>query len=201
MTEKKVSLDAIKQLRERTGVGLSDARSALEETGGDIDLAQDLLRKKGVAKAAKKSDRVAREGLVATYSHGSKVGVLVEVNCETDFVAKTDDFKNLVREIALQVAGASPQYVSRQQVPADVVAHEESIAREQFSGQNKPAEVVEKIIQGKLEKFYESVCLLDQPYIRDPDIRVGQLVTDAVAKLGENIVVARFTRFQLGESR
>lgn len=201
MSEGKVSIEAIKKLREITGVGMQDAQAALAEGGGDLQAAQDILRKKGVAKAAKKSSRATRQGIISSYVHGEKVGVLLEVNCETDFVAKTDDFRFLVHELALQIASMAPRYVGRSQVPADIVEKERSIFAEQVAAQGKPEAIVQKIIAGKLDKFFEEVCLLEQPSIKDPNLKISQLVTDAVAKLGENIVVSRFVRYQLGEEQ
>jgi elongation factor Ts len=179
---------------------MADCKKALTETSGDMDKAIDYLRAKGLAKAAKKAGREATEGLVSSYIHaGGRIGVLVEVNCESDFVARTDDFQNLAREIAMHIAAANPQFVRREEVPADVLDRERGIYRGQMEGQNKPAAVIDKIIEGKLNSFYEQVCLLDQPSIRDPKLTIGQIVQAAIAKMGENIAVARFARFKLGE--
>ncbi|HLC44418.1 MAG: elongation factor Ts [Candidatus Doudnabacteria bacterium RIFCSPHIGHO2_01_FULL_50_11] len=199
MSSIKISLQALRKLREMTGVGMQDAQNALQESGGDIAEAHKLLRKRGVARAAKKSSRAAKDGIIDCYVHGTKVGVMIEVNCETDFVAKTPDFKSLVHELALQIAGASPRYVSREQVPASIIESERAIYRAQSASEKKPANVQEKIVEGKLEKFYQETCLLEQPSIKDPKVKVGTIITDAVAKLGENIVVSRFVRYQLGE--
>lgn len=198
---KKVSIKDIKRLREFTGAGMQDAQKALQEAGGDFALANELLRKKGLAIAQKKSTRTAKQGIIDCYIHGTKVGVIVEVNCETDFVAKTPEFKNFVHEIALQIAGSSPRYILRDEVPQEVIEKEKSIIREQIAEQKKPEAVAEKILAGKLDKFFEEVCLLEQPYIKEPKMKVSQLLTDLVAKLGENIVISRFTRYQLGEGQ
>lgn len=195
----KVTAEEIKKLREATGVGMQDAQKILVEAGGDMAKAQELLRKKGLATAAKKSSRTAAEGVVEAYVHGGKVGVLVEVNCETDFVAKTVDFKNFVHELALQIAAMSPLYIARTDVPAELAEKERQIYREQVAGQKKPAEIVERVINGKLDKFYEEVCLLEQPSIKEPKIKVAQMLTDVITKVGENVVVNRFVRYALGE--
>jgi elongation factor Ts len=195
-----ISPGMVRELRERTGAGMMDCKKALSEVGGDIDKALVFLREKGLAAAAKRASRSAGDGAVGSYIHaGGKIGVLVEVNCETDFVARTDDFQNLVRELAMQIAAANPRYVNREEVPAEVVEQERKIFAAQAAGSGKPAPVIEKIVAGKVEKFFADVCLLDQPYIKEPEKQVGSLVTDAIAKLGENLVVRRFARFQLGE--
>ena len=194
-----VTAEMVKELRERTGAGLMDCKRALAETGGDMEKAIDTLRQKGLATAAKKSGRVASEGIIGSYIHMDRFGVLVEVNCETDFVAKTDDFKGLVKDIAMHIAAANPAYVSREAVPQDVIDREKEIYKGQVT--NKPAQVIEKIIEGKLEKFYSDTCLLEQIFIKDPDQKqkIKDLVTEKISKVGENIVVRRFVRFQLGE--
>jgi elongation factor Ts len=190
----------VRELRERTGAGMMDCKRALTEVQGDVEKALVFLREKGLAAAAKKSGRSASEGAVASYIHaGGKIGVLVEVNCETDFVARTEDFQGLLKDLAMQVAAASPRYVHREEVPGDVVEQERSIYRAQAANSGKPAPVVEKIVDGKVEKFLADVCLLEQPFVKDADKTVGALVTDAIARLGENLVVRRFARFQLGE--
>jgi elongation factor Ts len=195
-----VTAQMVKELRERTGAGMMDCKSALAETQGDMEKAVDLLRKKGLAAAAKKAGRVAAEGAVGSYIHaGGKIGVLVEVNCETDFVAKTDQFQQLVRDVAMHIAAAEPRFVRREEVTADVLERERAIYREQAAATGKPANVIDKIVDGKLEKFYAEACLLEQPFVKNPDQTVGQLVTEAVAKIGENIQVRRFSRFKLGE--
>jgi len=195
-----VSAHAVKELRELTGAGMMDCKKALVETAGNMEKAVDYLREKGLAAAAKKSGRIASEGLVEAYIHGSgKIGVLVELNCETDFVAKNDAFKALARDIAMQIAAANPTYVSREQVPPDVVSHEKEILKAQAMNEGKPAKIIEKMIEGRIEKFYKEVCLLDQEFIKDNEKTVQQLITEAVAKIGENISLRRFVRYQLGE--
>ncbi len=195
-----VSAAQVRELRDKTGAGMMDCKRALAETGGDLEKAVVYLREKGLAAAAKRSARAASEGLVGSYIHaGGKIGVLIEVNCETDFVARTPQFQGLVKDLAMQVAAANPRSVRRADVTADVVEAERSIYRAQAHGSGKPAAVIEKIVDGKVEKFFADVCLLEQPFIKEPQRTVGQLVTDAIAQLGENIVVRRFARFQLGE--
>ena len=195
-----INLESIKQLREMTGAGMMDAKKALEEAGGDVAAAVDNLRKAGVAKAAKKSERVASQGLVESYVHAGKIGVLVELNCETDFVARTEDFKQLARDIAMQVAASQPEYIRPEDVPEGVVEKEKEIFLAELEKEGKPAAMAEKIVAGKLDKFYESVCLLKQPYIKDPSRKVEELVTEQIAKLGENIVVRQIARLELGVS-
>jgi elongation factor Ts len=196
-----ISAALVKALRDRTGAGMMECKAALREAGGDIEEANVILRKRGLAHAAKKSGRSTSEGVIGAYIHlGGKIGVLVEVNCESDFVARTDDFQTLVKEISLQIAAQNPQYVRREDVPADVLDRERGIYRAQMQDSGKPANVIEKIVEGKLGSFYAQVVLLDQPSIRDPKVTVGQMVQAAVAKLGENVGVARFARFKVGES-
>jgi elongation factor Ts len=191
----------VKKLRDATGAGMMECKAALKEANGNMEDAITILRKRGLAQATKKAGRSTNEGLIGSYIHmGGKIGVLVEVNCESDFVARTEDFQSLAREIAMHVAASSPQYVRREDVPGDVLDRERAIYRGQLEGQNKPPGVIEKIVEGKLNSFYEQVCLLDQPSIRDPKVTIGQTVQAAVAKLGENITVARFVRFKLGET-
>ncbi len=191
----------VKKLREATGAGMMECKAALTEAKGNMEEAITILRKRGLAQATKKAGRSTNEGLIGNYIHmGGKIGVLVEVNCESDFVARTEDFQNLAREIAMQIAAASPQYVRREDVPGDVLDRERAIYRGQMEDQKKPPQVIDKIVEGKLHSFYEQVCLLDQPSIRDPKVTVGQTVQAAVAKLGENITIARFVRFKLGET-
>jgi elongation factor Ts len=193
-----VSPTLVKQLREKTNAGMMDCKKALVESGGDLEKAEDILRKKGIASASKKASRSVKEGVVASYIHlQGKVGVLVEVNCETDFVAKNDIFREFVKDLTLHIAAAHPVYVVRDEVPETVVEREREIYREQVKG--KPANVVEKIVDGKLDKFYGSVCLLDQAFIKDPDKTIKDLVASKIAELGENIVVRRFARFAVGE--
>ena len=191
----------VKKLRDATGAGMMECKAALKEANGNMEDAITILRKRGLAQATKKAGRSTNEGLIGSYIHmGGKIGVLVEVNCESDFVARTEDFQSLAREIAMHVAASSPQYVRREDVPGDILDRERAIYRGQLEGQNKPPGVIEKIVEGKLNSFYEQVCLLDQPSIRDPKVTIGQTVQAAVAKLGENITVARFVRFKLGET-
>lgn len=195
-----ISAKMVKELRERTGAGMMDCKKALVETKGDMEKAIDFLREKGLAAAAKKSGRITAEGLVSSYIHGEgRIGVLVEVNCETDFVAKTDEFKELVKDIAMQIAAAKPEYISREEVPAAVVEHEKEILRAQAMNEGKPAHIVEKMIEGRIDKYFKEICLLEQPFIKDPDITIQQLVTEKIAKIGENITVRRFVRYELGE--
>ncbi|HAG27519.1 TPA: translation elongation factor Ts [Patescibacteria group bacterium] len=192
-----MSNDLIKELREQTGAGIMDVKEALEEANGDKEKAIEILRKKGLAKQAKKADRVANEGIVESYIHaGGRIGVLVEVNCETDFVARTDDFKNLVKEIALHIAAANPLYISSEDVPTEVIEKEKEIYKEQSAG--KPDDVIEKMLEGKINKYLEEVCLLSQPYVKDQDKTIGDLLGEATGKMGENIQVRRFSRFMLG---
>ena len=195
-----ISAALVKQLRDITGAGMMECKAALTEAKGNIEEATTILRKRGLAQATKKAGRSTNEGLIGSYIHmGGRIGVLVEVNCESDFVARTEDFQNLAREVAMHVAAANPQYVRREDVPADVLEREKSIYRAQMEGQNKPAPVIEKIVEGKLGSFFEQVCLLDQPSIRDPKVTIGQAVQAAIAKLGENISIARFVRFKVGD--
>lgn len=194
-----ISADMVKELREKTGVGMMECKKALTEAGGDFEKAVAVLRQKGLATASKKAGRSASEGSVGSYIHMDRIGVLVEINCETDFVARTDDFKGLVKDVAMHVAAANPTYISREEVPQDVIENEKAIYRAQVAG--KPEQVVEKIVEGKLEKFFAETCLLDQVFIKDPEqkAKVKDLVNEKIAKLGENIVVRRFARFQVGE--
>jgi elongation factor Ts len=196
-----ITADMVKKLRDATGAGMMECKKALVEAQGNMEEAVTILRKQGLATATKKAGRSTNEGSIGHYIHmGGKIGVLVEVNCESDFVARTDDFQNLTREIAMHIAAAAPQYVRREEVPADVLEREREIYRGQMEGQNKPAAVIDKIVEGKLNSFYEQVCLLDQPSVRDPKITIGQIVQQAIAKMGENIAIPRFVRFKLGES-
>jgi elongation factor Ts len=195
-----VSADLVKELRQRTGIGMMECKKALEESDGDIDKAITILRKKGHARAKDKMSREASEGAVGSYIHlNGKIGVLVEVNCESDFVARNDEFQELVKNIAMHIAASSPQYVSSEEVPPEVLEEEKDIIREQFKDSNKPPEIIDKIVQGKLGKFYQEACLLDQPYIKDDKMSVKDLVTSFIAKFGENILVRRFARFELGK--
>jgi len=201
MSSKGSTLAQVKELRERTGAGVVDCQKALTESSGDVEKAIVFLREKGLVAAAKRAGRTAAQGLVNAYIHGGgKIGVLVEVNCETDFVARTDEFQRLVKDIAMQVAATNPRYVRRDEVSEAERERERAIYRAQTVQSGKPAAVVERIVEGKLEKFYSEACLLEQPFIRDPAKTVEQLVKDAVARTGENIVVRRFARFQIGEA-
>ncbi|MBI5491809.1 MAG: translation elongation factor Ts [Deltaproteobacteria bacterium] len=195
-----ISATAVKELREKTGAGIMDCKKALAESKGDIEKAVTYLREKGLAAAQKKSARAVSEGMVTAYIHGGgKVGVLLEVNCETDFVAKTDGFAALVKDIAMHIAAMSPQYVSRNEVPAEVVEKEKEIYAAQARESNKPEHVIQKMVEGKVEKFFKEVCLLEQPFVKNPDVTVEKLVVEAIAKLGENMSVRRFSRFKVGE--
>jgi elongation factor Ts len=195
-----ISIELVKDLRQRTGAGIVDCKTALQEAGGSIEAAIDYLRKKGLATAAKKAGRIATDGLVASYIHaGGKMGVLVEINCETDFVAKTGDFQEFVKNMAMHIAAANPQFIRREDVPPDVLEKEKDIYRTQALDSGKPAKVIDKIVEGKLERFYSETCLLEQTYIRDSDVTVKEVLDGMIGKLGENIAIRRFARFQLGE--
>jgi len=196
MTE--INPQIVKQLREKTNAGMMDCKRALSEAGGDLEKAEAILRTKGIASAAKRSTRTAKEGIVASYIHlQGKVGVLVEVNCETDFVAKNENFREFVKDITLHIAAAHPICVSREQVPAETLEKEREIYRGQVKG--KPENIIEKIVEGKVDKFYSTVCLLDQAFIKNPDVTIRDLVTAKISELGENIVIRRFTRYMVGE--
>ena len=196
-----ISASQVKELREKTGVGIMDCKQALKESKGDIDQAIDFLRKKGIATAKKRGGRQTSEGLVQSYIHaGGKIGVLVEVNCETDFSAKTDDFANFVKDIAMQIAATNPISVDRDGIPAETLQKEGEIYATQAKESGKPEKVIEKIVEGKMKKFYSEVCLLDQAFVKDPDNSIQDLVNDLMAKTGENVMINRFARFQLGES-
>lgn len=191
----------VQKLRERTGVGMMECKNALTEAKGDVEKAIEILRARGIAKAAKRTDRVAREGQIVSYIHpGAKLGVLVELNSETDFVARTDDFAKLGKELAMQIAAAAPLYVQKEDVPSELVEKERSIISQQLEGEGKPAAMLEKIIPGKLEKFYSEICLVEQPCIKDASLKVKDMITQTIAKLGEKIVVKRFARYKLGEN-
>ena len=196
----KITTQMIKELREKTGAGIVDCKKALQEARGDIEKAVEILRKKGAAKAAKKAERATAEGIVVSYIHaGGKVGALVELNCETDFVARTEDFKQLGHEIAMQVAAMAPEYVSREEVPAEVVEKEKEVLKQQALAEGKPEHIVEKIVEGRLAKFFSEKCLLEQPWIKDDSKTIQDLLTDYITKLGENIKVKRFCRFEVGK--
>ena len=191
----------VKELREKTGVGIMDCKEALAAANGSIEEAQDYLRKKGLQAAAKRAERSTREGSVGSYIHGGgRLGVMIEVNCETDFVARTDDFQELVHDLAMQVAASNPLYPTRDDVPEEAVAKERQILEEQAQASGRPAQAVAKMVEGRLNKYFQEVCLLDQPFVKDPNVSVGDLITAKIAKTGENITVSRFVRFQLGEA-
>ncbi len=195
-----ITADLVKQLRERTGAGMMDCKKALTETDGNMDKAIEFLREKGLAAAAKKAGRIAAEGLVDSYIHGNgRIGVLVEVNIETDFAAANDEFKQLVKDIAMQIAAARPEYVRKDEVPTDVLEKEMNILRAQARNEGKPEKIIDKMVEGRIEKFYKEICLLEQPWIKDPDKTINQLVTEKIASIGENINVRRFVRFERGE--
>ena len=194
-----ITAEMVRELRERTGAGMMDCKKALTETGGDFGKAEEYLRKKGIASAAKKAGRVAAEGLVGSYIHNGKIGVLVEVNCETDFVARNEAFQALVKDVAMHIAATNPLYVRREEVPNEVLEKEREIERALLQEQKKPDHIIEKILEGKVAKFYERVCLLDQPWFREDKKKVSDVLTEAVAKIGENITVRRFARFVVGE--
>lgn len=192
-----ITASLVNSLREKTGVGMMDCKRALVEAQGNLEQAETILRKKGIASAAKKAGRAANEGLVESYIHlGGKIGVLLEINCETDFVAKTDEFKGFARDICMQIAAASPLYVSRDQVPEAEVTKEKEIAASQVAG--KPPAAVQKIVEGKMEKYFQQLCLIDQPFVKDPNVTIKDLLTQRITKTGENIVIRRFVRYQLG---
>lgn len=191
----------VKELREKTGVGIMDCKEALAATNGSIEEAQDYLRKKGLQAAAKRAERSTREGSVGSYIHGGgRLGVMIEVNCETDFVARTDDFQQLVHDLAMQVAASNPLYPTRDDVPEEVMVKERQILEEQAQASGRPAQAIAKMVEGRLNKYFQEVCLLDQPFVKDPSMSVGDLITAKIAKTGENITVSRFVRFQLGEA-
>ena len=195
-----ISAKMVKELREKTGAGIMDCKKALKECDGDLEKAADYLKKKGIADASKKSSRVAAEGAIGSYIHmGGKIGVIIEVNCETDFVAKTDEFKELVHNLAMQVAASNPLYVRREEVPADVIEKEREVYRTQALESGKPEKIVDKIVDGKIDKYFSEICLMEQKYIKDTDKTVEEIIKETIAKTGENIVVRRFTRYVLGE--
>ena len=194
-----ISAQLIKELREKTGAGMMDCKKVLVETDGNIDKAIDLLREKGLASAEKKASRIASEGLVASYIHSGRIGVLVEVNSETDFVAKTDEFKDFVKDIAMQVAASNPEYLCEEDVPQEAIDKEKEVLIQQAINEGKPQNIAEKMVEGRMHKFYERVCLLDQPFIKDPSITVNDLLKNKIAKIGENIKIRRFVRYEVGE--
>jgi elongation factor Ts len=195
-----ITADMVKQLRERTGAGMMDCKKALNETNGDMEKAIEYLREKGIATAAKKAGRIAAEGLVDAYIHGNgRIGVLVEVNIETDFAAKNEDFKQFVKDVAMQIAASKPEYIKREEVPTDVIEKEKEILRAQALNEGKPEKIIDRMVEGRVEKYYNEVCLLEQPFIKDPDKTVQQLLTEKIAAIGENISIRRFVRFEKGE--
>lgn len=195
-----ITAGMVKELRERTGVGMMDCKNALVETGGDMEKAIEVLRTKGLAQAAKKASRVASEGMVSSYIHmGGRIGVLLEVNCETDFVAKTDEFKSFCHDIAMQIAASKPEFVRREEVSQEAIETEKRILRQQALNEGKPEKIVDKMVEGRIEKYYKENCLLEQPFIKDTDKTVQDLINDMVMKLGENITVRRFARYEVGE--
>ena len=195
-----VTAAMVKELRESTGAGMMDCKKAQSATDGDLEKSIDFLREKGLAAAAKKAGRVAAEGLVEAYIHGGgRIGVLVEVNCETDFVAKTDAFKELVKDIAMHIAATNPSYLKREEVPTAELEHEQAVLAEQARNEGKPEKIIEKMVAGRIEKYYKEVCLMEQPFVKDPDKTISDLITESIAKIGENISIRRFTRYQLGE--
>jgi elongation factor Ts len=190
----------VKDLRERTGAGMMDCKNALVEANGNVETASEILRKKGIARASKKASRAVNEGRVEAYIHpGNKIGVLVEINCETDFVAKTDDFSTFSRDVAMQIAASSPVFIKREDVDQQTIDRELDVYREQAKSQGKPENIIEKIAVGKLDKFYSEICLMEQPFVKDPDKTIENLVTETIARLGENISIRRFCRFKIGE--
>jgi len=196
-----ITAEQVKQLRDKTGAGMMECKAALTEANGNMEEAVTILRKRGLAQAAKRAGRVTAQGTIGTYIHlGGRIGVMVEVNCESDFVARTDDFNNLVKEVAMHIAAADPKWVRREDVPADAIEKEKAIYRAQMESSGKPANVLDKIIEGKLGSFYSQFVLLDQPSIRDGNVTIGQVVAQATAKTGENIQVSRFTRYRVGDS-
>ncbi len=195
-----ISVELVKDLRQRTGAGVIDCKAALQEANGNMDAAIEYLRRKGLAAAAKKAGRIAADGLISSYIHaGGKMGVLVEINCETDFVAKTDDFQAFVKNIAMHIAATNPQYIRREEIPPEVLEGEKRIYQSQALDSGKPEKVIDKIVQGKLERFYSEVCLLEQTYVKDSDLTIKEVLDAMIAKVGENINIRRFARFQLGE--
>ncbi|NBG87599.1 translation elongation factor Ts [Isachenkonia alkalipeptolytica] len=194
-----ISAKMVKELREKTAAGMMDCKKALTETNGDMDKAVEYLREKGLSKAAKKSGRIASEGLVESYIHGGRIGVLVEVNSETDFVAKNEEFQTFVKDIAMHIAAENPLYVKKDEVPEEVVEKEKDFLTKQALAEGKPEKIVEKMVEGRISKYYNEICLLEQPFVKDPDKTVGELLNEKVAKIGENLSIRRFARFEVGE--
>ncbi len=197
-----ITAQLVKELRERTGAGMMECKSALKEANGDLAEAEVVLRKRGIASATKKATRATKQGVIGSYIHpGSQLGVMVEINCESDFVARTDDFQQLVHDVAMQIAAADPRFIRREDVDPELLEKERSIERDRALAEGKPEKILDKVVEGRLAKFYEAVCLYDQPYIKEPTLTVGQLIATKIAKIGENITVARFVRFKLGETQ
>jgi len=194
-----ITADMVKELREKTGAGMMDCKKALTDANGNMEKAIEVLREKGLAAVAKKAGRVAAEGLVEAYIHGGRIGVLVEVNSETDFVAKNQEFKEFVRDVALQIAASNPLYVKKEEVPQEEIEKEKEILRKQALNEGKPEKIVDKMVEGRIEKYYKEVCLLEQPFVKNPDITIGALLSEKIAKIGENLTVRRFVRFEVGE--
>lgn len=194
-----ITAGMVKELREKTGAGMMDCKKALGDAEGNMDKAVEILREKGLAAVAKKSGRVAAEGLVESYIHGGRIGVLVEVNSETDFVAKNQEFKDFVKDVAMQIAASQPLYVSKEEVPQDEIEKEKEILRKQALNEGKPEKIVDKMVEGRIEKYYKEVCLLEQSFVKNPDLTISQLLTEKIAKIGENISIRRFVRFEVGE--
>lgn len=195
-----ITAEQVKELREMTGAGMMECKKVLQETDGNMEKAAELLRERGVVKAAKKAGRIAAEGLVDSYIHGDgRIGVLVEVNIETDFAAKNPEFREFVKDVAMQIAAAKPEYVKREEVPADVVEKEKEIIKAQAMNEGKPAEIAEKMVTGRIDKFFKEICLLEQDFVKNPDVTIGQLLTEKIANIGENITIRRFVRFERGE--
>ncbi len=194
-----ISAKMVKELRDKTGAGMMDAKKALQENDGNLEKAAEWLREKGIQTAAKKADRIASEGIIETYVHGGRIGVMVEINSETDFVAKNEEFQKFAKDIAMHVAASNPKYLTREEVPAEEIEKEKSILTEQAKNEGKPDHIIEKMVEGRMDKFYEEIVLMDQAFIRDTDITISQLLTNLVAKIGENIKIRRFVRYELGE--
>ncbi len=196
----KITAKMVKELRQATGAGILDAKKALEKTGGDFDKATDILRKKGAARAAKRSGRDANEGIIEMYTHpGSRMGVILELNCETDFVARNDQFRQLAHDLALHIAAANPTYMSTEDVPQEAIQREADVLKAQALAEGKPEAIVEKIVSGRISKYYEEICLLEQPYVKDDKVKIKDMITDVISSIGENIKVRRFERYELGE--
>lgn len=194
-----ISSVMVKELREKTGAGMMDCKKALTETSGDMDKAIDIMRERGIAKAAKRADKAANMGLIESYIHmNGNIGVLLQLNCETDFVARTDDFKALAKDISMHIAAASPLYISNDEIPADVLEKEKEVLKAQVLNEGKPANIVDKIVDGKITKFCSEVCLLEQSFVKDPDKKISDIISEAIAKIGENISIGKFARFELG---